>query len=257
MIFILVPVEKWTLHLSLVRQPLQGWLLFCTVQEWLPSLCCASSWLQRMLQFITGTGERISPCWETSWLCRGNTACRGQNSEVLFLLTFFCGLWWPLCLVFFLDWVFCLFGSCKFSLKQECYFAVCSAQRPPLPVGLSRGFVSHVAMLCIVRKAKQTNPERRTCFWFEGSFAHKYLFDFRKLQFVTKEVFGCRFPHTSRFSVFLFFFPASKWFRKRPFPNEYFAMLTKVVGPRTFVELTLEAGCLLSIETSWIWWQDS
>lgn len=28
---------------------------------------------------------------------------RGQNSEVLFLLTFFCGLWWPLCLIFFLD----------------------------------------------------------------------------------------------------------------------------------------------------------
>lgn len=28
---------------------------------------------------------------------------RGQNSEVSFLLTFFCGLWWPLCLMFFLD----------------------------------------------------------------------------------------------------------------------------------------------------------
>lgn len=183
---------------------------------------------------------------------------RGQNSEVLFLLTFFCGLWWPLCLIFFLDWVFCLFGSCKFSLKQECYFAVCSAQRGPHSQwGYSGAFVSHVRMLCIVKKAKQTNPERRMCFWFEGSFAHKYLFDFRKLQFITKEMFGCRFPHTSRLWVFLFFFSASKWFRKMPFPNDYFAILTKVVGRRTFVELTLEAGCLLSIETSWIWWQDS
>lgn len=129
---------------------------------------------------------------------------RGQNSEVLFLLTFFCGLWWPLCLIFFLDWVFCLFGSCKFPLKQECYFSVCSARRGPHSQwGFSGAFVWHVRMVCIVKKAKQTNPERRMCFWFGGSFARKYLFDFRKLQFVTKEMFRGSFPHTSRFQ-FLF-----------------------------------------------------
>lgn len=160
---------------------------------------------------------------------------RGQNSEssVLFLLTFFCGLWWPLCLIFFLDWVFCLFGSCKFSLKQECYFTVCSAQRGPHSQwGYSGAFVQRVTMVCIVKKAKQTNPERRMCFWFEGSFVHKYLFDFRKLQFVRKEMFSCSFPNTSRFSFFLPFLPVFKWFRKVPLPDDSSAVLTKVIGPR-------------------------
>lgn len=78
------------------------------------------------------------------------------------------------------------------------------------------------------------------CFWFEGSFVHKYLFDFRKLQFVTKEMFSFSFPNTSRFSFFLLFLPASKWFRKMPLPNDCCAILTKVIGPRTSMELTSE-----------------
>lgn len=96
------------------------------------------------------------------------------------------------------------------------------------------------------------------CFWFEGKFVHKYLLNFRKLNCVTEDMLNCSFPQVSSF---LFFFSLSSLHLNCPAKclfDHYFAILTYVISPRTFMKLSSEANCFLFIQTFFLTWlQDS
>lgn len=147
--------EKWTLRLSCVWRTIYLWLLFCTAQSSFSHCPVSPPEFRGCYTLLLGVVERTRRCWETSWLCRVILDTGGQDSWVLLLLPFFCDLCWPLCFYFFLHLVSCLYGSCKFSLKQECYFTLCSAQRGPTHSGGIWGLLCCMSWLvCIVKKAK-------------------------------------------------------------------------------------------------------
>lgn len=64
-----------------------------------------------------------------------------------------------------------------------------------------------------------------------------------------------------KFQVFFFFLLvllASKLSSKMSLPDHYFAILTYVISPRTFMKLSSEANCFLFIQTFFLTWlQDS